>query len=417
MDVFVPGGMPQHTYIQRKQGNLEERLHSTQNNLCKLVTVTGGTKSGKTVLVNKVFPKTTSIWVDGGHVKIEDDIWNSVLEQIGGRTQIETHSKESTRSTDGKLFEGKGEVPFVFKGGMEVNESISKETERERVEGLSFSPRAAAVSQIRKSKKSLIIDDFHYLDRHVQGDVIRALKPLIFDGIPVIIIAIPHRRYDAVKVEREMTGRIESIDILPWGTDELIAIPNEGFPLLNIGIDNKLCIKLAEEAYGSPYIMQEFCRQLASDKVEKTSERKITIPSIQNNLFIKVAEGTGKVVFDKLAKGPRQRADRKQRTLKTGGTVDIYQATLLAMAQLLQEEPSLQTIEYEKLRLAIRNLLLKDSVPQAQEITRVLKEMEEIASKDESSIPVIDLEADERKIHITDPFFAFYLKWGVPLKK
>lgn len=56
---------------------------------------------------------------------------------------------------------------------------------------------------------------------------------------------------------------------------------------------------------------------------------------------------------------------------------------------------------------------MRDKVPNAQEVSRVLSKMSEIAISDESSTPVIDWEKEERKLHITDPFFAFYLKWGL----
>lgn len=39
--------------------------------------------------------------------------------------------------------------------------------------------------------------------------------------------------------------------------------------------------------------------------------------------------------------------------------------------------------------------------------------MSEIASSDEASTPVIDWEKDDQELYITDPFFAFFLKWGV----
>jgi hypothetical protein len=69
--IFVPGGMPTLTYVPRAEHNLEARLAEAKDNLCKLVTVTGSTKSGKTVLTNKVFPRSSSVWIDGGTVKEE----------------------------------------------------------------------------------------------------------------------------------------------------------------------------------------------------------------------------------------------------------------------------------------------------------------------------------------------------------
>ena len=260
----------------------------------------------------------------------------------------------------------------------------------------------------------LIIDDFHYFKRDFQGDVIRALKPLIFEGHPVIFIAIPHRRYDAVKVEREMTGRLEPIHVPPWSIEELTEIPNIGFPLLNAELSESLAIKVAQEAYGSPHLMQEFCRSIAKHHgIEETLVKKVRIERTSTRIFRNVAEGTGKVVFEKLAKGPRTRTDRMQRSLKVGGTADIYKVVLLALAKL---SPGMETVDYDQLRGAIREVLA-DNFPQAHEVSRVLEKMSEIASSDEASTPVIDWEKDDQRLHITDPFFAFFLKWGMISQK
>lgn len=95
--------------------------------------------------------------------------------------------------------------------------------------------------------------------------------------------------------------------------------------------------------------------------------------------------------------------------ISEGGTADIYGVVLKALSTLA---PGLETVEYEKLRAAIRQIL-HETPPQAHEVTRVLERMAEIAASDEASTPVIDWEKEEQKLHITDPFFAFYLKWGV----
>jgi hypothetical protein len=73
--------------------------------------------------------------------------------------------------------------------------------------------------------------------------------------------------------------------------------------------------------------------------------------------------------------------------------------------------PGLVSLEYEDLRSAIRDVSAAQ-IPQLQEVARVLKHMATIAATDQSSTPVIDFEEEEKKLHITDPFFAFYLRWG-----
>lgn len=53
-EVFVPGGIPTYTYNPRKSKNIEDKLEDSATSF-KLIVVTGPTKSGKTVLVNKIF--------------------------------------------------------------------------------------------------------------------------------------------------------------------------------------------------------------------------------------------------------------------------------------------------------------------------------------------------------------------------
>jgi hypothetical protein len=72
----------------------------------------------------------------------------------------------------------------------------------------------------------------------------------------------------------------------------------------------------------------------------------------------------------------------------------------------------MEKVNYEDLRASIRELL-ESNVPEAHEVSRVLEKMAEIASSDEASTPVIDWDKDDRELHVTDPFFAFFLKWGV----
>ncbi|MFV4847135.1 hypothetical protein ACNJKD_12565 [Edwardsiella tarda] len=222
------------------------------------------------------------------------------------------------------------------------------------------------------------------------------------------MIAIPHRRYDAIKVEREITGRLENIMMPYWSIDELKQIATIGFPLLSINVSPNVVDILASEAMGSPHLMQEFCKSLCSDySIKETSEKEIKISKVDDSLFKSVAESTGKIVFDKLAAGPRQRSDRLMRLLKSGERVDIYKVVLYALSKM---KPGMQTIQYEELRSAIRDIVA-ETPPQAHEVTHVLEKMSEIASSEEASTPVIDWEREEQKLHITDPFFAFYLRW------
>ena len=409
-DVFVPGGFPRHTYNPRSDLQLEERIAEARQNLCKLVPVTGQTKSGKTVLARRVFPPEDAVWVDGGAVSVEDDFWQVVIEQL---QLFQSTDEEAGSAVESKLG-GKGIAGanfLVAKGSGEISAELGNTRTNSSLNSRELSSRVTALTGLRKSQVPIVIDDFHYLPREMQGSIVRALKPLIFDGLPVIIIAIPHRRYDALKVEKEMTGRISPIEIRAWSTEELQFIPTTGFKLLNYSVHEGTLARLAEEAIGSPHLMQDFCRTLCRHlQLEKARTMVALDPyaEVIEAVFKEVAETIGRPIFEKLARGPRQRSDRLLRTLKDGRTVDIYQLVLHGLAHI---KPGLVSLEYEELRAAIRDVS-GSQMPQLHEVARVLKHMATIAATDQSSTPVIDFEEEEKKLHITDPFFAFYLRWG-----
>jgi len=398
--------MPELTYVPRTERDLERRLGEVEDNLCKLVVVTGPTKTGKTVLVRKVLKNQEPlVWIDGGLIKSEDDFWQECLSKVGAvliQDTEELESESETKSKDhkvgGKAFGVQAEVAAGAKG----DRSRSFRTKMTPTGSL----RSRTIEVMKSSNATLVIDDFHYLDREVQGSVIRALKGAVFDGFAAVAIAIPHRRYDAVRVEREMNGRLEPIKVPDWSVEELMEIPKKGFPLLDLTVSDTLAEKLANEAYGSPHLMQEFCKALG--KAAAQEEKQSIDDVFSEEVFKSIAEHTGKVIFDKLATGPRQRSDRMPRRLANGGTADIYRVVLIALSRI---DPGLSKIDYETLRSSIRDILSSD-IPQAHEVTRVLEKMAEIASKEEMSVKVLDWDKEEQKLHITDPFFAFFLKWA-----
>lgn len=411
-DIFVPGGLPQHTYNPRVELQLEEKLSEVKDNLCKLVTVTGQTKSGKTVLARKILPPEETIWIDGGSVSEERDFWQIIVDRLELFDTVEEGtSSETITKIGGK---GSAEADFIIaKGNAEINSEIEKGRGATIKKGRNISPQIIALRELKKLKIPLIVDDFHYIPRDIQGKIVRSLKPLIFDGFPVVIIAIPHRRYDALKVEKEMTGRISTIQIPSWKRDDLEYIPNKGFELLNYEINDIFKSRISSEAIGSPHLIQEFCRVICKlcNIDHHFFKRRISISEdIFKSTFKEVADNIGRPIFEKLARGPRSRTDRIQRSLKNGKIVDIYELILYALAYI---KPDLISIEYEGLRSSIKEVSGEGSqIPQLHEVARVLKHMATIAATDQSSTPVIDFDDEEKKLHITDPFFAFYLRWG-----
>lgn len=406
-EVFVPGGLPTVTYNPRTELRLEERLRDYLDERHRILSLSGPTKSGKTVLLRAILREVDAVWLSGGEVSNVDDFWAQVADQLGLFTQetFSGHSGHLTGTEHGAAVRG---TLFGAGAKADARRRQSQEAVRGGSQGRSRPLNAAAKEALLSRTPPLVIDDFHYLERSVQGEIVRNLKDVVFGGVPVIFASVPHRAFDAVRVEREMTGRVEQLQISFWQDEELLGIASNGFGALNLIDEEGLARRLAQESFSSPFLMQDFCLEVCKANDIRTSPPSPTRLSAPNwdPFFQGRASSSSQTAFDLLARGPRQRRDRIERRLKDGRVTDIYGVVLEGIAYT----GPLTKLTYEELRAAIRDIA--SDPPQRQEVTRVLEEMSKIAREQIEGEPVVDYDGELATLFISDPFFAYYLRWG-----
>src|SRR5690554_5092902 len=81
-EVFISGGLPTVTYYPRTHLELEKKLMDYIDTGYKLISVTGPTKSGKTVLCTKLIPQEKCVFLSGGAISNENDFWESILNEL-----------------------------------------------------------------------------------------------------------------------------------------------------------------------------------------------------------------------------------------------------------------------------------------------------------------------------------------------
>jgi len=406
-EVFIAGGQPSITYNPRKKYKLEEQLIEYLDTGYKLLSISGPTKSGKTVLCRKIIPTSKGIWIPGGQIQTETDFWTTVLDKLGTPINYTIESGSENSRTIAGQFDGGINFGIASSKG-HISRSKTGKTTQKISEQFVRNPRIFAIQQLLEAKVPLVIDDFHYIPREVQSSIVRALKDPIFEGLRVVIIAVPHRAYDAVRVEKEMTGRVTQLQIPLWTPDELKEIPQKGFPELNAHCPEATIERFTRESFGSPHLIQEFCLRLCYDNDLREQSDNLTFilePGDYAQFFKRIALSASKLAFERLASGPRPRTDRIIRDFSDGSKGDIYVAILKALAQT---GPKTE-IQYEEIRAGLRNVLV-GQLPKANEVTRVLGKMSEIAREQKDGEPV--LEWVNNTLYIADPFFAFYLKWN-----
>jgi hypothetical protein len=413
-------GMPTVTYVGREHLRLEQELRKAVAKGHTILAITGPSKCGKTVLRRKVIPDNVVAHVEGGQVSDEADFWDAI------RVHLESPQSTSVSATK-QASEGTGLSVGLNAHFAQANASLSESGSSTRQETRVFSgpEKGALLSQIREANDVLVVDDFHYIKKEIRANIVRSLKSAVFDGLVVVMLSVPYRAFDVLAAEIEMEGRFTHLTIPAWEARDLIKIAKRGFPHLNLAVEDSIESILAEEALGSPLLMQSLCSQVCLDldildTAEQTrvlEEHEIDIPK----LFRAVAQDFGLPAFKKLAAGP-SRSDRLMRPFTNGQSGDIYEAVLSAVAFAGAKEQT----PYDDLRTALREVLQND-LPQKHEVTRSIQYMVEIAkamqvrsakqrdggevSDPEALVDVPAIDWVDDTLQINDVFLRFYLKW------
>lgn len=397
-DVFVAGGQPTVTYVERSEVDAERMLARALATPNQIAALAGPTKTGKTVLCRKVLGSKEYVWIDGGQVSSAEEFWLRVASELALPDETIITSTSETSGT-------------VEASSLVITANGSHLKSRGREETKALNSVGDSINLLTRERITLVIDDFHYLEKEARSAIIRNLKGAVFNGLKVLLLSVTHRVYDAIKAETEMTGRFVAVLLPDWDTQDLARIANEGFKALRVSCPLPVISRLSDEAQHSPFLMQKFCWELCYDcNIESTPLlASLTIPADYDleSMFARIAKDAGLPIYQQLAAGPQIRKARAMRPLKAGGEADIYKVTLLAIA----ETGPKAVIRYDELRASMNNLL-SEMMPQKNEITSALKHLSSIA-RQTGTEAAIDWDEDKREINVVDPYLRFYLRWQV----
>ncbi len=97
-EVFVAGGFPNVTYVERKALKLEQKLERALEKPNHFVSMTGVSKSGKTVLLRNFLSSRNFIGVDGGQVTNVATLWTTIANRLSQPKSV-THVEETEKSS------------------------------------------------------------------------------------------------------------------------------------------------------------------------------------------------------------------------------------------------------------------------------------------------------------------------------
>lgn len=381
-DIFKPGTYPQRTYVSRNSSGTrytyEERLKQSLSIEGYLTYIVGPSKIGKTVLCENVIGRENMVSMSGNDFSKEHDFWSGIGKKIG----ISMTAKVSQETSDISDSEQRSTI-------------ITKDY---------FATKDRVIQYFNEYHKILVLDDFHYAPPEIQYDIACQLKGVIRSGFKAVVISLPYRSDDAIRLNPDLTGRISIIEIEPWEKEELVRIANKGFSELNITVEETLMLKMAEESIHSPQLMQSICLNigLLPGATEKITENIIEESCRFTCINLPYAD-----VVRVLKAGPPTRGQQRLKyTLTDNSQRDIYDLIL----KILADNPPLIELSIDELMERIKKNI-SDNMIKQQKVKDSLKSWQKMLEQQGSLYQVLEWKDDV--IYILDNMFLFYIRWGV----
>lgn len=395
-EVFTPGSFPQYTYVERSGEHLERDLRDYLDTPGQIVSLAGPSKSGKTVLVEKVVGPDYLIPIQGTGIKSSEAVWERTLDWM------ELPNEETTSVTN----------KIGATGGLTIeHQDGSSEVKNRR--GLS-----QVVREIANSDFVILLDDFHYMPREVQSEVAKALKEGVRLGLKICTAAVLHRADDVLRANPELRGRVRTLDLKYWPQQDLNKIAREGYRKLNAAFHDDAINRFSSEAAGSPQLMQLICLQSCFEFGirEELSTFKWFEPSEQQCrlIFERATTATDfRSLVDVLDKGPKTRGtERLTYNFQNGVSGDVYRCVLTAIAA----DPPRLSFQYDEILQRTKEICVNEP-PVGSSVTGSCLHMSKLALERFPDERVIDWDETKQVLDIPNPYFLFYLRWSDRLKE
>ncbi len=210
--------------MERGEEQLEKVLWQALNTPGQVISISGPSKSGKTVLVEKVVGRDNLITVVGANIEHPNNLWQQVLDDMDAPSETSGTQQLGMGLTVGGEASGTAKVPFVAQGELrgKTEANVTGTTSQTQTYFRGGLPQV--VREIGDSDFVILIDDFHYMPRAIQDEVAKQIKEGVRRGLKIVTAAVPHRSDDVVRANPELRGRVMSIDLAYWQPEHLLEI-------------------------------------------------------------------------------------------------------------------------------------------------------------------------------------------------
>lgn len=409
--VFTPGSFPTHTFVDDHLKEKSQHLIDTLDAGTMLVSISGPSKSGKTVFVERCLGKEILIQVTGAGIAKPEDLWLKVFDIVG--TPIP--DARSTTSSTGSSVGGSGQLEgnaFVAKGRATASLESTQSTSECSSSSYAADCLQLLIRELSGTSFVIFVDDFHYIPHQVQKELGQQIKEAIRQGVKFICASVPYHADDVIRGNPDLRGRVFAIDFEYWGEEILQKIAYKGFPELNITYDNSAIESLVKEAAGSPQLMQYLCLNACYELgVRDTPDESVAL-GYDETLLANICRRTvlstdyGSIV-EKMKEGPKTRgSDRLIHLTTFGWSGDVYRLLVKA----LSISPPQLTFRYSSLSERVARICT-GTAPSGSSITSACEHSARIVN-DAAFDRIVEWDGASDVFDIRDPYFLFFLRWS-----
>lgn len=410
-EIFTPGKFPTWTFIDDHLIEKSQQLNDILDDGAMLISISGPSKSGKTVFVENILGKERLIQVTGAGVTKPEDLWLRVFSIIGTPIPGITTSITSKAGTLGGKASGSAGI-IVAKGAAEISASGTYTSTSSQAESTPVDYLSKLISELKDTDFVVFIDDFHYIQSDVQNQLARQIKEAIRHGVKFICASVPYHSDDVIRSNPDLRGRIFSIDFEYWGEDVLKKIAFKGFTKANINYRQPFIDRLVAESAGSPQLMQYLCLNTCYELSVRTIPEECVDLLNSDELFEKICKRTVlstdySSIVDLMIEGPKTRgSDRKfyQSIYEWQG--DVYKLLLKAISL----DPPQLNFRYQPLVDRINSICIGDS-PSGSSITSACFHSTSIANNTATD-NIVEWDGEHDVFDIRDPYLLFFLRWS-----
>ncbi len=167
-DVFTPTDFPKLTYVERDQLHLEMLLGEWVRSSAQIASISGPSKAGKTVLVQRVVGEGNLVTVSGASVRSADQLWERVLDWL---RRAARDDDELDRGEDRDRHARAHRAGRVFGHRRDPQVEIKPAAQTDTLQATVNRRGLQVVAEIARSPTTVLLDDFHYIPAAIQADV------------------------------------------------------------------------------------------------------------------------------------------------------------------------------------------------------------------------------------------------------